>query len=152
MTKQEFNKLGVYDKVKYIMDQPQSEMENRDQALRILESYHEDFGFDDMEYQVRQMANAYELIAEEAGIDYGGVETQKLIKEQGEALRYFEKEISKISNEYGERLMDMLRDFKLDFANIQENPTEDYEDSESMENPELNESIEKIKSNFKRFL
>ena len=46
----------------------------------------------------------------------------------------------------------MLRDFKLDFANVNENPTEDYEDSESMENPELNESIEKIKSNFKRFL
>lgn len=152
MTKQEFNKLGVYDKVKYIMSQPQSEMENRDQALRILESYHEDFGFDVMEYQVRQMADAYELIAEEAGIDYGGVETQKLIKEQGEYLRYFEKEIRKVSNEFGEKLMDMLRDFKLDFANVSENPTEDYEDSESMENPELNESIEKIKSNFKRFL
>ena len=152
MTREEFNKLNVYEKVKLIMDQPQSEMENRDQALRILESYHEDFGFDVMEYQIRQMADAYELIAEESGIDYGGVETQKLIKEQGEYLRYLEKEIRKTSNEYGEKLMDMLRDFKLDFANISENPTDNYNGEEPTENPELNESIQKIKTNFKRFL
>ena len=142
MNRQEFNKLNVYDKVKIVMNQPMSEMECRDQALRILESYHEDFGFDNMEYQVRQMANAYEYVAEEAGSDYGGVEMQKLIKEQGEALRYFEKEISKISNEYGERLMDMLRDFKLDFANIEENNGNTSDESmDSVETSNLNEAI-----------
>ena len=89
MTNQEFNKLNVYEKVKIIMNQPMSEMECRDQALSILESYYDDFGFDDMENQVNMMASSYELIAEESGLDYGGIEMQNLIKEQGEALRYF---------------------------------------------------------------
>jgi hypothetical protein len=153
MTRQEFNKLNVYEKVKLIMDQPMSEMECRDQALSIMESYYQDFGFDDMEYQIHLMAKAYDYIAEEAGTDYGGVEMQKLIKEEAEALRLIERDISRLSDEYREKLAEYLRYFKSDFANLQDtqNNTPDEEDTDT-ENPELNESIEKIKSNFKRFL
>jgi len=154
MTNQEFNKLNVYEKVKLIMNQPMSEMECRDQALSILESYYDDFGFDDMENQVNMMASSYELIAEESGLDYGGVEMQNLIKEQGEALRYFQRDIQKLSDQYRDMLAGYLRDFKSDMANIDENQRDTPEENRDvdMENDELNESIKKIKSQFKRFL
>ena len=154
MTNQEFNKLNVYEKVKLIMNQPMSEMECRDQALSILESYYDDFGFDNMENQVNMMASSYELIAEESGLDYGGIEMQNLIKEQGEALRYFQRDISRLSKEYREKLTSYLRDFKSDLANIEENNGNAPEENRDvdMEIDELNESIKKIKSQFKRFL
>lgn len=154
MTNQEFNKLNVYEKVKLIMNQPMSEMECRDQALSILESYYDDFGFDDMENQVNMMASSYELIAEESGLDYGGVEMQNHIKGQGDALRYIQRDISRLSEEYREKLASYLRDFKSDMANIEENQGDTPEENRDvdMENDELNESIKKIKSQFKRFL
>jgi gas vesicle protein len=154
MTRQEFNKLNVYDKVKLIMDQPMSEMECRDQALSIMESYYQDFGFDDMENQIYLMAKAYDYIAEEAGTDYGGVEMQNLIKEQAEALRYIERDIRKLSNEYRKKMEEHLQYFNSDIANLQDtqNNMSDEDLDTDMENPELNESIEKIKSTFKRFL
>lgn len=154
MTREEFNKLNVYDKVKLIMDQPMSEMECRDQALSIMESYYQDFGFDDMENQIYLMAKAYDYIAEEAGTDYGGVEMQRLIKDEAEALRYIERDIRKLSDEYRKKLDEHLRYFKSDFANLQDtqNNTPDEDLNIDTENPELNESIKKIKSQFKRFL
>lgn len=151
MTNQEFRKLNVYDKVKVVMNQPLSEMECRDQALSVLESYYDDFGFTDMENQIGMMAQSYNLIAEESGIDYGGVEMQNLIKSQAEALSYMEKDIRNLSKKYREEMLGLLNDFKSEIANLQESG--ESEDNETYtENPELNESIEKIKSNFKRFL
>jgi hypothetical protein len=150
MTRQEFNKLNVYEKVKLIMNQPMSELECRNQALDELENYHMDFGFDDMENQVNMMARAYMLIAEESGTDYGGVEMQNYIKGYSESLLYLAKDIEKLSDQYRKTLAGYLRDFKSDMANIEENQRNTP--NEDMENPELNESIEKIKSNFKRFL
>jgi hypothetical protein len=150
MTREEFNKLDVYNKVKLIMNQPMSELECRDQALNELENYHMDFGFDDMENQVNMMARAYVLIAEESGTDYGGVEIQNHIKEYGESLLYLAKDIEKLSDQYRKMLSGYLRDFKSDMANIEENQRDTP--NEDVENPELNESIEMIKSNFKRFL
>jgi hypothetical protein len=150
MTREEFNKLNVYEKVKIIMNQPISELECRDQALNQLENYHMDFGFDDMENQVNMMARAYELIAEESGTDYGGIEMQNHIKGYGESLQYLAKDIQKLSEKYRGILEGYLRDFKSDMANIEENQGDTP--NEDMENPELNESIKKIKSNFKRFL
>lgn len=154
MTRQEFNKLNVYEKVKLIMDQPMSELECREQALSILEGYYDDFGFDAMEDQINMMAAAYDYIAEEAGTDYGGVEMQKLIKEQGEALRYIERDIRKLSQEYRKNLEEHIRSFNLEKAHLEESQSgvSDEDLDTDTENPELNESIEKIKSNFKRFL
>lgn len=150
MTNEEFKKLGIFDKVKAIMDQPYSEMECRDMALSHLERYYDDFGFDDMESQVEQMASAYEYIAEESGIDYGGVEMQNHIKSQAIGLRDMAKKIRRESENYRKEMMEILGYFKDDLNNILENPSDG--EYESTENPELNESIEKIKSNFKRFL
>jgi len=127
-----------------------SEMECRDQALSILESYYDDFGFDDMENQVNMMASSYELIAKESGLDYGGVEMQNHIKGQGDALRYIQRDISRLSEEYREKLANYLRDFKSDMANIEENQGDTS--NEDKENDKLNESIKKLKSQFIRFL
>jgi gas vesicle protein len=131
-----------------------SEMECRDQALSIMESYYQDFGFDDMENQIYLMAKAYDYIAEEAGTDYGGVEMQNLIKEQAEALRYIERDIRRLSDEYRKKMEEHLQYFNSDIANLQDtqNNMSDEDLDTNTENPELNESIEKIKSNFKRFL
>lgn len=150
-------KMNILERVKNIMDQPLSELECRDAALSYLEQYYDDFGFDAMENQIYLMSKAYELIAEEAGTDYGGVEMQKHIKGQGEALRYVVRDIQKLSDQYRDMLAGYLRDFKSDMANIDENQRDNDMSNENdydtdMENPELNESIEKIKSNFKRFL
>jgi hypothetical protein len=149
MTKQEFYKLNVYDKVKVIMNQPLSELECRDQALGVLEGYYEDFGFDEMENQVNMMADAYELIVEESGLDYGGVEMQRHVSSEAIALRQVANNIRRLSKEYREEMMQMLRDFKADSDYYMQ---ENSYDEESTDNPELNESIQKIKSNFKRFL
>ena len=153
MENERLKKMNILERVKNIMAQPLSELECREHALSYLEQYYDDFGFDDMEYQIRLMAEAYDHIAEEAGIDYGGVEMQKLIKEQAEALRYVERDIRNLSDEYREKLAGFIRDFNSEKASLEETQSNTPdEEGTDMESPELNESIKKIKDNFKRFL
>jgi septal ring factor EnvC (AmiA/AmiB activator) len=64
------------------------------------------------------------------------------------------RDIQKLSDQYRDMLAGYLRDFKSDMANIDENQRDTPEENRDvdMENDELNESIKKIKSQFKRFL
>lgn len=151
MDKEALKKMNILERVKNIMAQPLSELECRDHALSYLEQYYDDFGFDKMEEQVSLMSQAYDHIAEESGFDYGGVEMHELLKSEAKNLRYMAQDIRDLSAKYRNHMMGMLNDFKSEVANIEENPS-DMSDEDYSENPELNESIEKIKTNFKRFL
>jgi hypothetical protein len=153
MGNEQLKKMNILERVKNIMAQPLSELECRDAALSYLEQYYDDFGFDAMENQVSLMADAYDHIVDESGIDYGGVEMQDLLKSEARQLRLMANDIRKISEKYRKYMLGQLNEFKSEVSNIEENPYSPEEDEEETpENSELNESIEKIKTNFKRFL
>jgi hypothetical protein len=151
MGNEHLKKMNILERVKNIMAQPLSELECRDAALSYLEQYYDDFGFDAMEDQVSLMADAYDHIVDESGTDYGGVEMQDLLKSEARQLRLMAHDIRKMSEKYRKYMLGQLNEFKSEVANIEENPS-DMSDEDYSENPELNESIEKIKTNFKRFL
>lgn len=144
MGNEHLKKMNILERVKNIMAQPLSELECRDAALSYLEQYYDDFGFDSMVNQVSLMADAYDHIVDESGIDYGGVEMQDLLKSEARQLRHMAHDIQKESKRYRNYMMAQLNDLKSEIANLSGENEE--------ESPELNESIQKIKSDFKRFL
>ncbi len=143
MGNEHLKKMNILERVKNIMAQPLSELECRDAALSYLEQYYDDFGFDSMINQVNLMADAYDHIVNESGTDYGGVEIQDLLKSEAIQLRYMAHDIQKESKKYRKYMMSQLNDLKSEIASLS---------GEDEVSPELNESIQKIKSDFKRFL